>query len=134
VSRHIAARATGLGLVAVLAVAGCASEPSPSDSIATFRVADGSTYKVLIVDSGDLEIVDKLSKGEDAPSIPNGAIVRETGVNADWSWSIDPYDFGFSDVVDADCQATPQEIEDGTFQGDRFCPWSAIVIALEPVP
>jgi hypothetical protein len=135
VSRRTAARVAGLGLVAALALAGCAAtEPSPSDSVATFRVADGSTYKVLITDPDDLVIVDKLSKGEDAPSIPNGAIVRETGVNTDWSWSIDPTDFAFSDVVDADCQATPQEIEDGTFEGDRFCPWSAIVIALEPAP
>jgi hypothetical protein len=135
VSRRIALRVTGLGLIAALVLAGCAAaEPSPVDSIATFRVADGSTYKVLITDPGDLEVVDKLSKGEDAPSIPNGAIVRETGVNTDWSWSLDPNDFAFSDVVDGSCDTTPQEIEDGTFEGDRFCPWSAIVIALEPAP
>ena len=130
-----AVRAAVIGLVALIAVAGCAAaDPEQGDSIATFRVADGSTFKVLITDPADLEIVDKLSKGEDAPSIPNGAIVRETGVNTGWSWSIDPTDFDFSDVVDADCQATPQEIEDGTFEGDRFCPWSAIVVTLEPAP
>lgn len=76
----------------------------------------------------------KLANGDDAPSIPNGAIVHETGVNDGWSWSIDPTDFDFSDIVDADCQTTPQEIEDGTFEGDRFCPWSAIVVALDPAP
>ena len=76
----------------------------------------------------------KLANGDDAPSIPNGAIVHETGVNDGWSWSIDPTDFDFSDVVDADCQTSPQEIEDGTFEGDRFCPWSAIVVALVPAP
>ena len=130
-----AVRAAVIGLVALIAVAGCAAaDPEQGDSVATFRVADGSTFKVLITDPADLEIVDKLSKGEDAPSIPNGAIVRETGVNTGWSWSIDPTDFDFSDVVDADCQATPQEIEDGTFEGDRFCPWSAIVVTLEPAP
>ena len=134
-STGTAVRAAVLGLVALVAVAGCAAaDPDQGDSIATFRVADGSTFKVLITDPADLEIVDKLSKGEDAPSIPNGAIVRETGVNTGWSWSIDPTDFDFSDVVDADCQATPQEIEDGTFEGDRFCPWSAIVVTLEPAP
>ena len=130
-----AVRAAVIGLVALIAVAGCAAaDPEQGDSIATFRVADGSTFKVLITDPADLEVVDKLSNGEDAPSIPNGAIVRETGVNTGWSWSIDPTDFDFSDVVDADCQATPQEIEDGTFEGDRFCPWSAIVVTLEPAP
>jgi len=122
-----------IGLIAVAVVGGCAT-PDQGDSIATFRVADGSTYKVLITDPADLEIVDKLANGEDAPQIPNGAIVHETGVNTDWSWSIDPTDFGFSDVVDGSCDATPQEIEDGTYTGDRFCPWSAIVVALEPAP
>jgi len=81
VSLATAVRAAVIALVALIAVAGCAAaDPEQGDSIATFRVADGSTFKVLITDPADLEIVDKLSKGEDAPSIPNGAIVRETGV------------------------------------------------------
>jgi hypothetical protein len=129
------ARAAAIGLVALIAVAGCAAAgPDTGDGIATFRVADGSTFKVLITDPRNLEIVDLLAKGQDAPSIPNGSILHETGVNTDWSWSLDPTDFGFSDIVDADCQTTPQEIEDNTFEGERFCPWSAIVVALEPVP
>ena len=134
-SLRAAARVAAIGLVASLALAGCASaDPDQGDSIATFRVADGSTFKVLITDPDDLQTVDALSKGTDAPSIPNGAIVHETGVNTGWSWSLDPTDFEFSDVVDAACQTTPQEIEDGTFEGDRFCPWSAIVVSLEPAP
>ena len=134
-SLRAAARVAVIALVASLALAGCASaDPDQGDSIATFRVADGSTFKVLITDPDDLQTVDALAKAHDAPSIPNGAILHETGVNTGWSWSLDPTDFGFSDVVDADCQTTPQEIEDGTFEGDRFCPWSAIVVSLEPAP
>ena len=132
---RFAAGAAVVGLVAMFAIAGCAgSDPDQGDSVVTFRVADGSTFKVLVTDPDDLKTVDALANGDDAPSIPNGKILRETGVNTDWSWSLDPTDFGFSDVVDADCQATPQEIEDGTFEGARFCPWSAIVVALEPAP
>ena len=129
------ARAAAIGLIAMIVVAGCAgTDPDQGDSIVTFRVADGSTFKVLLTDPTDLQTVDKLANGDDVPSIPNGAIVRETGVNTGWSWSLDPADFSFSDVVDADCQATPQEIEDGVFEGDRFCPWSAIVVELDPAP
>lgn len=130
-----AARTAAIGLVALIAISGCAAaDPEQGASIVTFRVADGSMFKVLVTDPADLETVDQLANGDDAPSIPNGSILHETGVNTDWSWSVDPTDFGFSDVVDADCQATPQEIEDGTFEGDRFCPWSAIVVALVPAP
>ena len=129
------ARAAGAALLTLTVFAGCGAEAaSPVDSVVTFRVADGSTYKVQITDPADLEIVTKLADGEDVPSIPSGTIVRETGVNTGWSWSLDPADFGFSDVVDGSCDTTPQEIEDGTFEGDRFCPWSAIVVALEPAP
>ena len=133
---RIAPRAAAIafiGLIAVVVLGGCAT-PDRGASIATFQIADGSTFKVLITDPADLEIVDKLANSEDAPSIPNGAILREPGVNTEWSWSLDPDDFGFSDVVDSSCNATPQEIEDGTFEGDRYCPWSAIVVALEPAP
>jgi hypothetical protein len=134
VSFRIAARVTIVTGLALVALAGCAGEPETANSVATFRVADGSMFKVLITKASDLEIVTALSKGDDAPSIPSGTIVHETGVNTDWSWSLDPTDFGFSDVVDGSCDTTPQEIEDGTFKGDRFCPWSAIVVALEPAP
>lgn len=129
------ARAAVAGLLALVVVAACTpAAQDQGDSIATFRVADGSMFKVLITDPAALATVTSLANGDDAPSIPNGAILHETGVNTGWSWSLDPTDFGFSDVVDASCQTTPQEIEDGTFDGARFCPWSAIVVALDPAP
>jgi hypothetical protein len=122
-------------LVAVLvaSVAACAT-PAPSAQIVTFQVADGSRYKVLITDPDDLDTVQALADGEDAPSIPNGLIVHEPGVNTEWSWSLDPTDFAFVDVVDGLCDGVPQDIEDGTHSSDRFCPWSAIVVATEPAP
>ena len=98
----------------------------------TFQVADGSRFKVLLTDPTDLKTVAALADGADAPSIPNGRLVRETGVNTGWSWSLDPDDFDFVDVTDGSCDGTPEEIENGTFEGDRFCPWSAIVVAVEP--
>jgi hypothetical protein len=124
----------GALLVALAATVAACATPAPAAQIVTFQVADGSQYKVLITDSGDLDTVQALADGEDAPSIPNGLIVKETGVNTGWSWSLDPTDFAFVDIVDGSCDGLPQEVEDGTHASDRFCPWSAIVVAMEPAP
>ena len=113
---------------------GAALDPTPVSSVVTFQVADGSRFKVLLTDPADLRIVAAQADGKDVPNIPNGRIVHETGVNTGWSWSIDPADFDFVDVTDGSCNGTPQQIEDGTFKSDRFCPWSAIVVAMEPAP
>ena len=132
--RHIV-RIAALALGLTFALTACASEAAPpAAQVVTFEVTGGSRYKVLVTDAKTLDVVTKLSKGEDAPSIPNGRILHETGVNAGWSWSIDPADFRFDDITDSTCQGTPEEIEAGTFTGDRFCPWSAIVVALDPAP
>ncbi len=123
-----------LALVALtMSVAACATPP-PAAQVVTFQVADGSRYKVLVTDPADIDTVQALADGEDAPSIPNGLIVRDTGVNTGWSWSLDPADFTFVDVVDGSCDGVPQDVEDGTHESDRFCPWSAIVVAMEPAP
>jgi len=128
-------RIAALALGSTIALAACASEPAPpAAKVVTFEVTGGSRYKVLVTDAKTLDVVTRLSKGEDAPSIPNGRIVHETGVNTGWSWSIDPADFRFDDVTDSSCQGTPEDIENGTFDGARFCPWSAIVVALDPAP
>lgn len=120
--------------IALVASLGACATPVPAAQIVTFQVADGSQYKVLITDPADLDTVQALADGEDAPSIPNGLIVRDTGVNSGWSWSLDPTDFTFVDIVDGSCDGVPQEVEDGTHESDRFCPWSAIVVAMEPAP
>lgn len=124
----------GAAAVALAASLAACATPAPAAQVVTFRVADGSQYKVLVTDPVDLETVQALADGEDAPSIPNGLIVRDTGVNTGWSWSLDPTDFTFVDIVDGSCDGVPQEVEDGTHESDRFCPWSAIVVAMEPAP
>lgn len=132
-SRGSIVRSVAVAVAVTGALGGCAAQAiTTTASVVTFEVADGSRYKVLLTDPADLTIVAALADGRDVPSIPSGRIVHETGVNTDWSWSIDPADFDFVDVTDGSCDGTPQEIEDGTFEGDRFCPWSAIVVAMVP--
>ena len=126
-------RVAALTLVAAGLLTACQAEvATPVSSVVTFQVADGSQFKVLLTDAADLRVIAELAEGKDAPSIPNGRLVEETGVNAGWSWSIDPADFDFVDITDGSCDGTPQEIEDGTFEGERFCPWSAIVVSTKP--
>jgi hypothetical protein len=105
----------------------------PAAVIATFRVADAETYRVRLTDPADIETAEKLLAGELDPLIPNGRIVRgETDVNEGWSWHIDPNDFEFAEVTMEVCDGLPSYVEDGTVTSDRFCPWSAVLVSLEP--
>lgn len=129
-------RALGL-LVAALSLASCvgpSATPSPP-VLATFEVAGDERYKVLLTHPDDIDTARRLLAGEDRPSIPNGRIVRgQTGVNAGYSWSIDPDDIAFEDVTIAECDGAPSDVEDAVISGDRFCPWSAVVVAVDPAP
>jgi hypothetical protein len=102
--------------------------------IATFQVGD-EQYRVLIIDPVQLAIARKLLAGKQAPQIPNGRIARgDGGVNQPWTWHIDPRDFEFADMTIELCDGLPSYVEDGTLTGDRFCPWSAKIVDLEPAP
>jgi hypothetical protein len=100
--------------------------------IVTFDVVD-EEYRVLLTDPADIAIAEQLLAGEEAPRIPNGLIVRgEAGVNEGWSWSIDPDSVEFADMTIEVCDGLPSHVEDGTLAGDRYCPWSAEVVAIDP--
>jgi hypothetical protein len=102
-------------------------------AIVTFDV-DGEQYRILVVDPQNVAIARKLLAGQEAPSIPNGLIVRgDPSVNTGWSWHIDPQSLEFADMTTEVCDGKPSFVEAGTLTGDRFCPWSARVVAIEPV-
>lgn len=106
--------------------------PLPEGSvIVTFQV-EAEEYRILLTDPDDIEIAQRLLAGEEAPSIPNGEIIRgETGVNTGWSWHIDPVTLEFADITVEVCDGLPSHVEDGTLAGDRYCPWGAQVIDIE---
>jgi hypothetical protein len=100
--------------------------------IVTFDV-EGETYRILLTDPADIAIAQQLLAGEEAPSIPNGLIVRgETGVNTGYTWSIDPESLEFADMTTEVCDGLPSYVEDGTLTSDRYCPWGAEVVAVDP--
>lgn len=123
-----------LGSVAFM-LAACSSGNGSPDAgapvVVTFEVID-ERFKVLLTDPADILIARRLLAVEDVPSIPNGRVLRETGVNDGYSWSIDPNDIEFADETIELCDGLPSDVEAGVISGDRYCPWSAVVVAVEP--
>lgn len=141
------AAGAAVALAAVLAACSSAAGPSPSPSpspspggspdagavVVTIRVV-GETYRILLTDPADIAVARDLLAGKEAPRIPNGKVIRgdDGGVNTGYSWHIDPNDIEWADVTIEVCDGTPSDVETGTITSDRFCPWSAEVVALEP--
>jgi hypothetical protein len=124
-----------LTIGAILALGAC-SGPSNGNStppvVVTFEVAGDERFKALLTDPADIDLARRLLDGEDVPSIPNGRVLRETGVNEGWHWSLDPNDFSFGNETIEVCDGLPSDVEAQVVTGDRYCPWSAVVIAVDP--
>ncbi len=136
-NRRVAGVLIGAGLVviAVIAFIGIFSDPPDDHAIVTFEVAGGETFKVELITADLVENAERLLAGEEAPSVPNGLIVRDDpGVNAPWSWHLDPATFEFADATTEVCDAIPSDVEDEIITSNMFCPWSARVIAIDPPP
>jgi len=102
--------------------------------VATFDVVD-EEYRILITDPNDIAIVLQLLAGDPlAPRIPNGLVVRgdDGGVNSGYSWHIDPESLEFADLTIEICDGRPSDVEAGSISGDRFCPWEAEVVSVDP--
>ncbi len=129
-----------LAIASALALVGCAGpdggspvSPAPAAGIVvTFEVNEGERFRVLLTDPADQAIANQLLDGDEGPDIPNGRIVRDTGVNEGWSWSLDPDDFEFADLTTEVCDGEPSDVESGALTSDRYCPWSARVVEIEP--
>lgn len=128
-------------LLALLATAcgGATGAPQPSNNntpgsvVVTFKAADGSTWKARLTDPADIANARDLLAGKEVPRIPNGKIVRGSpDVNTGWSWHLDPNDFEWADVATEVCDGNPKSVEDKSLTSDRYCPWSATVVAVEP--
>lgn len=108
------------------------STPQTEGVVVTFRVAGVEEYKIRLTDPADIEIARRLLAGEEAPRIPNGRVVRaDPDVNVGYTWHIDPESVEFSDVAMEVCDGLPSDVEKGMITSDRYCPWSAEVIAID---
>jgi hypothetical protein len=101
--------------------------------VVTLRVAGAEEYRIRLTDPDDIAKAQKLLVGEAAPRIPNGRVVRGTpDINAGYSWHIDPASVEFADVATEVCDGRPSDVERGLISSDRYCPWSARVVAITP--
>jgi len=108
------------------------STPQKEGMVVTIRVAGGEEYKIRLTDPADIEIARKLLAGEEAPRIPNGVVVRgDPDVNVGYTWHIDPESVEFVDITMEVCDGLPSDVEKGIITSDRYCPWSAEVIAID---
>lgn len=106
--------------------------PQKEGVVVTFRVADVEEYKIRLTDPADIEIARKLLAGEEAPRIPNGVVVRgDPDVNVGYTWHIDPESVEFANITTEVCDGLPSDVEEGIITSDRYCPWSAKVIAID---
>jgi hypothetical protein len=107
--------------------------PPPGPVVVTMEVVDES-FRVLLTQPGDVTNAWALLAGEEVPSVPNGRIVYgDGGVNAPWSWQLDPDDFEWADVTTEVCDGKPSDVEAHLDTSDRYCPWHAPVLAVVPV-
>jgi len=118
---------------------GCGSiapsgQPAPMPGVVvTVRVADAEEYRIRLTDPVDIAVARKLVAGEAAPGIPDGRVVRgEPDVNVGYSWHIDPDSLEFADTAIEVCDGRPSDVEKGVITSDRYCPWSAKVVAITP--
>jgi hypothetical protein len=113
--------------VASVLPAGCVTQ----NPVATVEVVD-QTYKIELATPELVEHARQLLDGDDVASIPNGLIVRDdAGVNAPWSWHIDPASLEFADATTEVCDGLPEYVEDGTLTSPYYCPWSAKIVSID---
>lgn len=126
------ARSTAALVGLLLAAAGLAACAEAEPTVATFEVAEQGTYKIELATPELIEHVKDLMAGSEEGRIPSGRIVRDSpGVNAPWSWHIDPASLEFVDVTTEVCDGLPEYVEDGTLTSDYYCPWNAEVVAID---
>jgi hypothetical protein len=123
-----------LSILAFLtACEGTATQPAQQAGVVvTFRVVNGEEYKIRLTNPADIETARKRLAGEVAPHIPNGVVVRgDPEVNTGYSWHIDPESVEFADFTTEVCDGLPSDVEKGLITSNRYCPWSAEVIAID---
>lgn len=104
--------------------------------IVTFASADGSIFRAVLELPGDIAAVEAALAGDGYAGIPNGALAYgDGGVNAPHNWHM--VDTELADFTIEVCDGTATMVdEDVPYWVEnvgRFCPWSATVVAIEPV-
>ena len=122
----------GLLFAGVIATAVLVSAAGPDrNPVATFQVVD-EQYRIELATAELVAHAEALLAGEPVAAIPLGRVVRDDpGVNAPWSWHIDPATLEFADLTIEVCDGLPSYVEDGTVTSPDYCPWSATIVSID---
>jgi hypothetical protein len=123
-------------LVSSASLSGVAAQTDSGPVIVTFASADGSTFRAVLEQPADIAAVQEALAGDGYAGIPNGALAYgDGGVNAPHNWHM--VDTTLADMTIEVCDGTATMVDEDTAYWvetvGRFCPWSATVIAVEPL-
>lgn len=119
---------------------GAAAQSNPDAAtgpvIVTFATPDGSTFRTLLEQPADVAAVRAALAGDGYAGIPNGTLAYgDGGINAPHGWHMQGTTL--ADVTIELCDGTASMVdEDLTYWVEtvgQYCPWSATVVAVEPV-
>ena len=104
--------------------------------VVTFATADGSTFRAVLEQPEDIARAEAALAGDGYAGIPNGALAYgDGGVNAPHTWHM--VGTTLADVTTEVCDGTASMVDaDPVYWVEtvgRFCPWTATVIAVEPL-
>lgn len=109
----------------------------PTGTEAPVAVVDvsGEVYRIALTTPDALAGARAILAGTSAATIPN-ALVRygDPGLNAPWSWSIDPATLEWAEMTTEVCDGRPTQLQDGVITFERFCPWTARLLGIEGDP
>jgi len=120
-------------LATVVALVSCGNDPVGPGSIPTFRVrVSGEMFLVQVTDPDRVSALEaRLAAGTEGV-ISGDLVAGDGGVNAPWSWHLDPETVEAPDFAIELCDGRPSMVEaDLSYWLDtvgRFCPWGATVV------
>lgn len=121
---------------AALVSAGCsppAADTPDAHAIVTFQVAGGERFKVELIGQDLVAHAQGLLAGQPLDKIPVGTVVRDSpGPNAPWTWHLDPATIHFAFATTEVCDGIPSDVEKQLVTSPTYCPWSAVVVAVDP--
>jgi hypothetical protein len=125
-------RRTSVLGVAILIGAACGGEPESTSILVTFETPSGS-FIARIVDPVSIDRArEALDEGGSA-GIPNGRILEgDGGVNTGHNWHLE--DVELVDVTIEVCDGTADFVDENLdvyLDLGNYCPWSAVVVAIE---
>lgn len=126
-------RRTSILVIAILIGAACGGEPASATSIlVTFETPSGS-FIARIVDPVSIDRAREALDEGGAAGIPNGRILEgDGGVNTGHDWHLE--DVELVDVTIEACDGTADFVDENLdvyLDLGNYCPWSAVVVAVE---